>query len=169
MKRQPVASDRAAGAAAPTSASRLLEGGIQAARAVRVVRERSHIRTIGQRPASLKRAIAESARGSRESQRWYTDNYRLIRTALAEITDLARSLREFPQVSGPRGEHPRVYVLAQDYFAAAQDRFGEEEFVRFVEGYQRVVELHMGEIWALKPALQLVLLERLAAAEPALW
>lgn len=60
-------------------------------------------------------------------------------------------------------------MLAHEYLSAVDDHFGEESLLAFLNGYQEASELDMGEIWALKPALQAVLLERLASQPPEKW
>jgi hypothetical protein len=47
---------------------------------------------------------------------------------------------------------------------SAVGRFSEETLIAFVAGFQEVHELEMGELWALKPALQFTLLERIVSA-----
>lgn len=122
-------------------------------------------------PKETLRAIEDAARGAGDEGRaWLDDNARLIRTALKETGDLRHSLRNCPVAVGAYGvEVSRVCDLAQQYLTAAQDHFTEDGLARFLEDYQEVCELDMGEIWALKPALELELLDRIASGKPASW
>lgn len=96
------------------------------------------------------------------------EHARLVRTAAKEAQDLERSLRKYPCVADGSGEFvPRAYAVAQVYLRAVENRFSEETLSAFLNGYQEVCELQMGEIWALKPSLQFVLLEQLNDASVA--
>ena len=55
------------------------------------------------------------------------------------------------------------------YLDDAKGRFSEESCAAFLEGFQARTMLEMGEIWALKPALQLELLLRLDRAPADQW
>ena len=59
---------------------------------------------------------------------------------------------------------PLPYVVAQAYFGAGFDFVTEEGLAAFLRGFQEMHVLEMAELWALKPALQLVLLERIDPA-----
>lgn len=106
-------------------------------------------------------AIAARARG--EEGRWLADNMRLIRTAVREVRVSRRSFRQYPSVvDGSGGGQARAYVVARQYLGEAENHFSEEGLTAFLNGYQEIARLEMGELWALKPAIQLVLLERIA-------
>ena len=101
--------------------------------------------------------------------RWLIENYRLIRTAQKETHRLATSFRNYRTVSDQgAGLLPLPYVVAKSYLSASFDFFTEEGLTAFLNGFQEIHELAMAELWALKPSLQLVLLERVVAnaAEP---
>jgi len=101
--------------------------------------------------------------------RWLIENYRLIRTAQKETHRLATSFRNYRTVSDQgAGLLPLPYVVAKSYLSASFDFFTEEGLTGFLNGFQEIHELAMAELWALKPSLQLVLLERVVAnaAEP---
>lgn len=63
---------------------------------------------------------------------------------------------------------PRVYILARSFLEAARFTLQEEELSTFLEGAQQQWPLDINEIWAMKPLLQLVLLEEIASAAEAL-
>ena len=100
---------------------------------------------------------------ARENLRLLNENLRLIRTAEKEVNESPTGLR-LPLVRDPAGvERPRVDLIARAYLNHARERFDEDTCAAFVEGFQNVTVLEMSELWALKPALERELLERLAA------
>jgi cyclic beta-1,2-glucan synthetase len=108
-------------------------------------------------------AIVRRAHRVREEER-------VIRTAAKEARDLARSLKQHPIVRTEEGEEtPRTCAVAREYLASTGGHFSEAGLIAFVNGYQEVSELEMGEVWALKPALQAALLHELATAGPKDW
>jgi cyclic beta-1,2-glucan synthetase len=136
------------------------------------VKERAHIRKAhaAPDPKKLNTLIAESAAKRSEEARVLLDNVRLIQTALKETRDFDRALRKQPVVVDPAGgEQVRTVAVATAYLTAANDRYNEEGLIAFLRGYQEVAELKMAEIWALKPALQAVLLNRISSAPAAFW
>jgi cyclic beta-1,2-glucan synthetase len=105
-----------------------------------------------------------------ENAAWVLDNFRLIFGTEKEVRTFTQGLREFPVVPGVSGaETPRVCLVARSYLEAGSHGFSEAELTAFLEGYQEVAGLEMGEIWGLKPALQLELIDRLTEAEPGEW
>ncbi|MBC8164527.1 MAG: hypothetical protein H7Y20_01500, partial [Bryobacteraceae bacterium] len=98
--------------------------------------------------------------------RWLVDNYRLILTAEKETRQLAASFLEFRSVThaGATGPEPLPYTVAKAYLGAALESVSYDGLSAFLEGFQEIRPLDMGEIWALKPALQFVLVERIAQA-----
>ena len=104
-----------------------------------------------------------------ENATYVLDNVRLIMASEKEARDVARRLHKYPQAaSSPGVSGPRVALVAKEYWNIAQ-AFTEETLQAFVEGIQRVTTLNMGELWGLKPALQLELIDRLVTAPPGNW
>ncbi|HVA00653.1 MAG TPA: glucoamylase family protein [Terriglobia bacterium] len=99
-----------------------------------------------------------------EEQRWILENARLLRGISKEV---GQALKSFPKLPCARSaieqphELPRTYQIATNFLQAAGCAFKEEAFGEYLAGVQRVVVLEMRELWALKPLLQLVLLEEL--------
>src|SRR5580704_14800721 len=105
-----------------------------------------------------------------ENAAWLLDNFRLIFTAEKSSRDFALGLKGFRTVTDPSGaEMPRVCLVARSYLQAGGYGFQEMELAAFMEGYQEQAELDMGEIWALRPALQLELIDRLIEADSIQW
>jgi cyclic beta-1,2-glucan synthetase len=102
---------------------------------------------------------------SRLHQDWLVGNARLIVSAEKELRPFPASTRGFPVVQRALPEPAlRVCALAELCLDTLQGRFEQESFVAFVDGVQERCELEMGEVWAAKPALQLVILERILQA-----
>ena len=115
----------------------------------------------------LARAAAEP---QPENAAWVLDNFRLIFTAEKSTRDFSLGLKRFRSVTDASGAgEPRVCLLARGYLRANSYAFHEAELATFLEGYQEQAELDMGEIWALRPALQLDLIDQLTEAEPSQW
>ena len=58
----------------------------------------------------------------------------------------------------------RAAAIAGAYLDHVRDRFTEETCAAFLDGFQDIALLEMGEIWALKPALEREMLDRLAVS-----
>jgi hypothetical protein len=128
---------------------------------------RSHLRALEKRAKEARTAIDSAlARAERENEgwQWLAGNFRLIRTAQKETRGVAKSLKDHPAVALGERHVPRPYAVAESFLDAAEGRFSEAPLEAFLAGFQEVCELEMGELWALKPVLQLLLLERIAAA-----
>lgn len=105
----------------------------------------------------------------RESVQLLYDNLRLIRTAEKEVREFLVGLRDFPLVRDAAGaESVRVVAIARAYLDHVRNRFTEESCAAFVDGFQDIATLEMGELWTLRPAIQCELLDRLVAS-PASW
>ena len=65
--------------------------------------------------------------------------------------------------SSPATE-PLPYAVAKAYLGAAFDFFSQDGLAAFLTGFQEIHEMRMGDLWALKPALQSLLIERIAQA-----
>ena len=73
-------------------------------------------------------------------------------------------VRKLPHVRTPDGAvAPRVVALAAGFLAARGYDFSESSLVTYVQAFQQSTVLRMVELWALVPALKLVLLEEIAA------
>ena len=70
----------------------------------------------------------------------------------------------------PLAGYPRVYALALTLVAHTDSELDETRITRFVQAFQEVAPLTIGELWALPTMLRLVLLENLRRlAEQMLW
>ncbi len=118
--------------------------------------------------AACSELVARAAANPRgENAPWLLDNFRLIFTAEKETREFAFAQRDARVVTDSSGaETPRACLLAREYLAAAGQRFCESELVAFLEGFQETAPLDSVEIWNLKPALQLELIDRLTRGNP---
>ena len=95
---------------------------------------------------------------------WLLDNYHLL---VSEIAEIRRSLprryaRSLPTLASPvHGGHARVYVIALELIRHSDSRLDRAQLVRFLESYQRVAPLTIGELWAWPSMLRLALIENL--------
>ncbi len=95
---------------------------------------------------------------------WLLDNFPLVATA---IRDVRQSLpggyyRELPKlaVRGRVGQ-ARVYAMALELLSHSDNRLDREQIVRFLNCYQSVAPLTIGELWAWPSMLKLALVENL--------
>ncbi len=113
------------------------------------------------------RAIATAIREERAitpAAEWLVDNFYVVDEQLREIRDdlPAGYYRKLPKlIEGPLAGYPRVYGIAWAFVAHTDSRFDPEALRRFVEAYQRVQPLTIGELWAVAITLRVVLVENL--------
>jgi cyclic beta-1,2-glucan synthetase len=96
---------------------------------------------------------------------WLVDNYYLIEQHVRQATtDLPPGYyRQLPKLSaGPLQGHPRIFGIAWAYVAHSDSRFDGQVLTEFVNAYQEVQPLTIGELWAIAISLRLVLIENLA-------
>ena len=98
---------------------------------------------------------------------WLLDNYHIIEDTLREVRqDLPRGYyKELPKLAGGRFRGlPRVYELAFELVAHTDSSLDETNLTRFVEAYQQVTPLTIGELWAVPiKVLRVVLVDNLVA------
>src|SRR5207302_5556044 len=95
---------------------------------------------------------------------WLLDNFHIIADALAEIrTDMPSGYyKRLPKLtSGLLAGFPRVYALALELIAHCDSCLDETIITHFVQAYQTVTPLTIGEIWAIPIMLRLVVIENL--------
>ncbi len=95
---------------------------------------------------------------------WFLDNYYLIEEQIrAAKRHLPKAYsRELPRlVNDPASGFPRVYSIALELISHADGRVDGESLRAFVNAYQLVKPLRLGELWAIPIMLRLALLENL--------
>lgn len=94
---------------------------------------------------------------------WLHDNVRLFYTELNEATHAFKRLKKLPHVRTPQGKIvPRIAAIADGFLNTAEHRFTTQAFADYVDAYQNETVLNVKELWALIPALKIVLLEQIA-------
>jgi cyclic beta-1,2-glucan synthetase len=113
------------------------------------------------------REIAKAIREERAitpAAEWLVDNFHIVDEQLREIRDDLPPgfYRELPKLAdGPLAGYPRVYGIAWAFVAHTDSRFDPDTLRRFVQAYQRVEPLTVGELWAVAITLRVVLVENL--------
>jgi cyclic beta-1,2-glucan synthetase len=95
---------------------------------------------------------------------WLVDNFHVVEEQIREIRDdLPRVFyRQLPKLAdGPLEGYPRVFGIAWAFVAHTDSHFDPETLRRFVQAYQRVQPLTIGELWAVAITLRIVLVENL--------
>jgi cyclic beta-1,2-glucan synthetase len=113
------------------------------------------------------RAIAEAYKCQEtfgSDAEWLLDNFHIVADALAEVrTDLPGGYYKLlPKlIAGPLTGFPRVYALTLELVAHCDSCLDETHLTRFVQAYQTVTTLTIGELWAVPIMLRLVLIDNL--------
>src|SRR5687767_13964750 len=95
---------------------------------------------------------------------WLLDNFHLV---ASEILDVRRNLpagyyRELPKLAlRELAGDARVYALAVELIRHSDSRLDRQQLVRFMNSYQAVAPLTIGELWAWPSMLKLALIENL--------
>jgi cyclic beta-1,2-glucan synthetase len=95
---------------------------------------------------------------------WLLDNFHVVDEQIREIKDdLPPSFyRKLPKLAeGPLEGYPRVFGIAWALVAHTDSAFDIQKLTRFVEAYQRIQPLTIGELWALAITLRITLVENL--------
>jgi cyclic beta-1,2-glucan synthetase len=95
---------------------------------------------------------------------WLLDNYHLV---AAEIGNVRESLplsyyRELPKLAlRELAGNARVYALAIEVIRHSDSRLDQDQLVRFLNSFQTVAPLTIGELWAWPSMLKVALIENL--------
>jgi cyclic beta-1,2-glucan synthetase len=95
---------------------------------------------------------------------WLLDNFYIVQQALRLVVEDIPDhfYDELPKlVTSPFENFPRVYAIAQAIADWAANPFTLEEVKLFINAYQKITPLTMGELWALPATLRIVNLENL--------
>jgi cyclic beta-1,2-glucan synthetase len=96
------------------------------------------------------------------SAEWLLDNEYVLESNARDVRmNLPRKYyRQLPTVlSGSAQSLPRVYELARELTACVGLRLDEENILAFVDAYQSVSPLSIGELWAIPQMLRMTLIE----------
>jgi len=95
---------------------------------------------------------------------WLLDNFHLV---TADILDIRRNLprtyyRELPSLAlRQHAGEARIYAIAVELIRHSDSRFDVPRLTTFLNSYQRVAPLTIGELWAWPSMLKLALIENL--------
>jgi cyclic beta-1,2-glucan synthetase len=113
------------------------------------------------------RNIVQAVREKSEitpAEEWLLDNFHTVDEQIREIRDHLphRYYRLLPKIAeGHLAGYPRVYGVAWAYVAHSDSRFELPTLESFVQAYQRVQPLTIGEVWAVAIHLRVALIENL--------
>jgi len=95
---------------------------------------------------------------------WLIDNYHLVEKQIRQIQmDLPPGYyRQLPKlITGPFAGYPRVFGIAWAFVAHTDSSFEADILVSYINAYQEIQPLTIGELWAVSITLQIVLIENL--------
>src|SRR5512146_30748 len=121
------------------------------------------VKRLSNRMRSVLASVAHKRAAESEEQKWLGENSDLLGSQLAGLQELRDGLTRTAHVRRTNGDVvPRPLVIAEDLLFSLDYRFEETGFVTFLHSFQTATVLRMEELWELIPAMQLVLLERVA-------
>lgn len=106
----------------------------------------------------------ESGHGVVPAAEWLLDNYHVVEEQIREIRDDLPPgyYRQLPKLAdGPFAGYPRVFGLTWAFVAHTDSHFDPDTLRRYIDAYQRVQPLTIGELWAVAITLRIVLIENL--------
>ena len=95
---------------------------------------------------------------------WLLDNYHLVDSEIRVVRqNLPRGYyRELPKLAArDLAGNARVYALAVELIRHSDSRLDRQQLARFLDGFQTVAPLTIGELWAWPSMLKLALIENL--------
>jgi cyclic beta-1,2-glucan synthetase len=113
------------------------------------------------------RSIVRAARAAQPispAAEWLLDNFHVVDEQIREIKDDLPPgfYRLLPKLAdGHLKGFPRVFGIAWAVVAHSDSAFDIDKLTRFVEAYQRVQKLTIGELWAIAITLRITLVENL--------
>src|SRR2546427_4820367 len=121
----------------------------------------------GRKLISAYKAVVESIRDEHvisPAAEWLVDNFHIVEEQVREIReDLPKSYyHELPKLAdGPFKNYPRIYAFSFALIAHSDSHLDTETLRRFINAYQKVSPLSIGELWALPINLRIALVENL--------
>ncbi len=104
---------------------------------------------------------------------WLLDNFHIVEEVLREVQqDLPSGYdEELPKLAvDPARGYPRVHAMALALLAHNDSELDESRISQYVQAFQEIAPLRIGELWALPTMLRLVVLENLRRlSEQMLW
>src|SRR5215472_10186415 len=98
-----------------------------------------------------------------DDRRWLRENMALLWAEVWNTRNAFKLHKKLPHVKAPSGATiPRAAAVAEAYLRAVEFDFSEDSFLAYLGVFQRATVLQFRELWALLPAMELVLLEQVA-------
>ncbi len=107
-----------------------------------------------------------SGRSSRAGE-WILDNFYVVKQTIRQIEeDLPDGfLNELPKLNETSLQgHTRIFALAREWIGYSQSQIDLTQAAIFIQDYQQIMPLTIGELWALPIMLRIGILERLVYA-----
>jgi cyclic beta-1,2-glucan synthetase len=95
---------------------------------------------------------------------WLLDNYHVIEEQINDINTYLpeKFYKQLPKLTeGFLSGYPRVYGIAWAMVAHTDSRFSSEQLTHFIQSYQEIQPLSIGELWAIPITLRIVMIENL--------
>ena len=111
--------------------------------------------------------LAEGAKANKaitSAGEWFLDNFHIVEEQTRQAQrDLPPGFyRELPRLAdGPLAGAPRVYGIAWALLAHTDSVLDRDRLLRFINAYQEVAPLTIGELWAVPITLRIALVENL--------
>ena len=98
---------------------------------------------------------------------WILDNFYVVQQTFRQVEEglPASFINQLPKLVGtPLKGHPRIFALAGEWVEYNQSQIELAQTAAFLQEYQQVTQLTIGELWALPIMLRIEILEQLALA-----
>lgn len=98
---------------------------------------------------------------------WMLDNFYVVKQTFRQIEEglPASFINQLPKLDGtPLKGYPRIFALAWEWIGYNQSQIDLTQAAAFVQYYQQVTQLTIGELWALPIMLRIGILEQLVCA-----
>ncbi|HEV2716590.1 MAG TPA: hypothetical protein VGU64_15120, partial [Terriglobales bacterium] len=121
----------------------------------------------GRKLIAAYKALVESIREEHTispAAEWLVDNFHIVEEQVREIReDLPKSYyHELPKLAeGDFKNYPRIYALSVALIAHTDSHLDTETLRRFINAYQKISSLSIGELWAVPISLRIALVENL--------
>jgi cyclic beta-1,2-glucan synthetase len=95
---------------------------------------------------------------------WFLDNFSVIQQALRQVKeDMPQAYySNLPKlISTESTDQPRIHAIALEIIRAGTGTLHPDRVIKFINAYQHITSLTMGELWALPIMLRVILLEHL--------
>jgi len=110
---------------------------------------------------------SEAQRIPSYASEWLLDNFYVVQQTLRQIRKNMPEgyYQQLPKLGSSSLEgHPRIYAIAREVIRYCDSNLNLEQVAHFVQVYQRITPLTMGELWALPTMLRIGIIECLTWA-----